>query len=190
MGSNRLIAAGLSIILLSVFIAFTPYLPQYGTTQTGQPSYQLDMVIAPRESGNITDYAFYVVVNGMYESSAAINVPANVSIQITIHNQDNGTDSLMKESGNNVTGTSGDSISVSPLTSYGKRVDVSSISTGDISHTFTVSNGLNVPIPPSSNVEFNTTFTTPGVYSWGCMCQCGLFSMSTQGWMYGTIIVS
>lgn len=190
MAANKLIAAGLAILVLSLFIAVSPHIPQLSERTTDGSSFQLDLEIALKSYGNITDYAFYVVSDGIQESSAVINVPANVSIEIKIINRDPGIDSLMKQSDSNLTGADSGLMSIAPLLSPQEYSYEDHIAGGNVSHTFTTSNGLNVPVPPLSTVTFNATFTGPGTYSWGCMCQCGEYSMNTAGWMYGVFLVS
>ncbi|AKA49430.1 hypothetical protein IX51_10355 [uncultured archaeon] len=201
MGNQKLMAVALFFIILSLFISISPYVPQLPHPVKQTSSFQLNLGIALRTQDNVTDYAFYVLVGGVDQSSAAINVPSNVSVRITVFNQDPGIDKLLKSSDANLSGSDTGIMNVKQYTNSSFPISdsevflpsargVSFIAPSNISHTFTTSNGLNIPIPPDSAVMTNVTFTQPGVYSWGCMCECGPFSMETPGWMYGTFVVS
>ncbi len=189
-------------MLLSFFILTESYMPAFSQPSqlNLEGSFAITLDISPEAHNNATDYAFHVVVNGVNYSSAAINVPANVTIQITIYNQDNGTDNLVESSDSKVIGTDSGSIAVARYTYGGNMAEsvpqpavfeqVNEVPASVISHTFTTSNGLNIPILPDSVTSANVTFSTPGTYSWGCMCDCGIFPMYTPGWMFGTLLVS
>lgn len=199
MSSNKLMAVALFFIILSFFISISPYIPGLPNPVKEKGSFDLTMEIAPKTLHNVTEYAYYVVVDGTEYSSSSINVPSNVTVKITIYNQDPGYDKLLNSKDANVTGTVYGYLDVtdySPAnTSASHQVpsegtNVTVLPSTDISHTFTVNNGLNIPVPPLSTVVTYATFDAPGIYSWGCMCQCGAMSMNTSGWMYGTLVVS
>ncbi len=194
-------AVALLFIILALFISITPYVPVLShQSNHNDSSFHLTLVIANKTEGNFTDYAFYVLTDGYMENSTAINVPSNVSVEIQIFNLDPGMDKLLKTTDANLTGSETGHMMVQgyyqpdPLSwAYAENQPVESIShipANEISHTFTTSTGLNIPIPPLSTVTVNATFSTPGVYSWGCMCDCGMQSMDSSGWMLGSFVVS
>ncbi len=153
--------------------------------------------------------AFYVVQNNHLLSSANITLPANVPINITIINFDDGsapTDAQFA----NVTGTVGNVVYIANDSNInsttaggsgsginiGAAQPVSYVNDSNIAHTFTIQLGtttvVNIPIEPLS-VE-TATFTLPdGVYHWHCMAACGSGSsgwggaMATNGWMGGVL---
>ncbi|MDA4115493.1 MAG: hypothetical protein OK442_02925 [Thaumarchaeota archaeon] len=64
------------------------------------------------------------------------------------------------------------------------------ISNMPIGHTFTITQlGLNIPIPPTTVVNFSYTFSKPGVYMYMCDTPCGP-GMGLKGYMEGFVIVT
>ena len=64
------------------------------------------------------------------------------------------------------------------------------ISNMPIGHTFTITQlGLNIPIPPTTVVNFSVTFSKAGVYMFMCDTPCGP-GMGLKGYMQGYVIVT
>lgn len=129
-------------------------------------------------------------------STTQLAVPAGVAVQFTITNFDPGLAILPTPSDARVLGTVGGSIS---LTAGGQTTSCQSVPTSDVSHTFSLSDGVyhvNVPIPPASPagtptvVTFVVDFATPGTFNWGCAVLCGPGGMMARDAMYGVIVVS
>ncbi len=138
---------------------------------------------------------------------ANVTVPVNQPIIVTITDYDDGVNNVSAPY-DQVIGTQGgsatfnDGIGDPPTT-------VSSLTNGNISHTFTVvypgaasrltvAAGvplINVPIPQSPDgiipvwVTFSVIFTTTGHYVWTCLAPCDPYSMDTPGFMIGSIEV-
>ena len=189
------------------------------TQATVMQPYQLTLVITTQNYFNATSGqqpAFFVLKNNTLQSSENINLPANVPIQLTIRNYDDGaadTNSTYSK----VIGTYNDQVSVynqTLITSY--AVDPTSTSasgiaiTGgivttyvdnySISHTFTIFSNtthnvvVNVPIMASTVEQATFTLNQPGGYYWQCEAGCGdptgfAGAMSTPGWMTGYVSV-
>lgn len=150
----------------------------------------------PNTAGNIpsarsnvkTAYVNLTIdTNGPKYVPANFSVPANAVVHVKIINHDNGADPVAP-SFKKVSGTLNKSETVN-----GKTVT----QVKQVSHTFTVSSiNLNVPVPPSSTVEF--TFKsprTPQTMHWQCFVPCGSGAngwggvMATPGQMQGTVTV-
>ncbi len=186
--------------IIVVFASSISYVfAEEGNQQYSSGYYQLNLVIEKQTSGNNTSgmYSFYVLENGMLQPSSVIKVPFGKEIKITIINFDQGTSLPLASSAENVTGVvsgtilASSSISTSnaqALTSKSGQ-SVSEIPAREISHTFTTDTGLNIPIYPHSTEVAYTYFNTVGNYTWGCMCQCGIYSMDASGSMVGQLVV-
>lgn len=194
---NQLIA----LFLISVFFASMFVLTTVGSGKA-QPKlvYNVDLVITTTHSDNQSlgnQYIFFQSENGSLMSSAVITVPAATEIKITIINYDSGVDAPLVNTATNVTGVVGNRIQVfnsvpalqSSFTSGSASVSYNSVPASELSHTFSTSTGINIPILPNSTEIAYTYFQNTGTYSWGCLCQCGQFSMNTPGWMMGEINV-
>jgi hypothetical protein len=129
-------------------------------------------------------------------SSTQLAVPVGVTTVFTITNYDPGIAQVPSPADALVTGTVGN---VMTVTSAGHTAQVRSVATGDLAHTFTMSNGpyhLNVPIPAASAngapavVVFSVAFQISGTYNWGCAVLCGPGGMMARDMMYGTITIS
>lgn len=189
----------IALFLISVFFAGMLVMTTVGSS-TAEPKvmYNVDLVIATVPSGNQSlgsQYIFFQSENGSLTSSAVITVPAATEIKITIINHDSGRDAPLVQAATIVTGVVGNSIHVFnnsiPLTSLAAATSVSynSVPASDLSHTFSTSTGVNIPILPNSTEVAYTYFQNTGTYDWGCLCQCGQFSMNSPGWMMGQINV-
>lgn len=198
---NWKVIVGISLLVVVSVSAGLYYGVPAAANSTGQNAFTLTLVLASLESPNSTlsgQYVFFQQENGVLESSAVINAPLGRLVRIVIINHDPGTDSLLTPSANSVTGTlndqmqlfEGTSVPSADITSGTGSSVCSQLGGSDISHTFTTSTGLNIPIAPNSTEVTYTYFNTPGTISWGCMCECGQFSMSTPGWMMGEIVVA
>lgn len=165
-----------------------------------QNVYSLTLVVTNVSSNNSTLSnmdVFFVLHDNQLVTSSVIKVPFGTLVRITIINHDNGLDPLLVPSDAAVSGVLNNqmqvynslSVSQSAIASGSGSQVYSKVATNDISHTFTVSSGLNIPILPHSTEVAYTYFNTQGTFSWACMCNCGPFSMSTPGWMIGQIVV-
>ncbi len=192
-----LIAVFITVVLVSsIGIVFA----ENNSQESGSGYYELEMVIEKEYNleNNLTNiYSFFVINNGVVQPSNIITVPFGKAVKITIINYDDGISLPMTPTSNLITGVVNDSISI-----YG-QVTVANVHnlglqsgkyTNDIpiselSHTFSTSTGLSIPIIPNSTVVAYTYFNTVGNYTWGCMCDCGIVSMSTGGSMVGQFVV-
>ena len=188
-------------------------------TSSVQP-YQLTIIVTTQNYFNATagqQPAFFVLQNNTLQSSANIRLPANVPIQLTIRNYDDGpasTDSNYSA----VVGTYNDQVSmfnetliqsyaIDPTSTAASGIAITGgivttyVDNYSISHTFTIfSNAthkiaVNVPILPSTVEQTTFMLSQPGGYYWQCEAGCGApseftGSMSTPGWMTGYVTVS
>ncbi|MCL5408128.1 MAG: hypothetical protein M1518_02030 [Candidatus Thermoplasmatota archaeon] len=171
-----------------------------GLAYSNSRTYSLTLVVAPVASGGYAgnQFAFYVLVNGKLSNSSDIVLPSNTLIKITIFEHATDLSPPFVDSAHDVLGTQFNRMmlfsNVIGPTSLNKVPDLSSgryvmqVSPNDLSDTFSISNGVNIPVPPSSVVIAYITFNSPGTYSWGDMCNCGP-SMDVQGEMYGNLTV-
>ncbi len=157
--------------------------------------------VAKRPAVNSTVYRNLSIsfdsANASYGFSATqLSVPAGVAVVFTITNFDPAIAILPAPSYAQVMGTVGGEMAV---TTGGHTTTVSSVTPGEVSHTFTLSNGayhVNVPIPPASDtgapttVTFTVVFATLGTFDWGCAVLCGPGQMMNEGAMYGTLTVA
>ena len=186
--------------IIVVFFSGLSFVFTQNNSQQTSGYFQLNLVIERQSSGNNTSrgiYSYYVLRNGVLESSSVIKVPFGKEVRITIVNYDPGTSMPFMPSVENVSGVVGGTILVSDNVTAGSSQQftlesvqyVSEISAQDISHTFTTSTGLNIPVFPHSTEVAYTYFNTVGNYTWGCMCDCGAPSMDSSGSMMGQLIV-
>lgn len=198
----------------------SPTSPGAGGAQASsvQP-YQLTLVVTTQNYFNASagqQPAFFVLQNNTLLSSANIKLPANVPIQLTIRNYDDGP-ATTNATFSKVVGTYNDQVSVyneSFIQSY--AVDPTStaasgiaitggiatnyVDNNSISHTFTIFSNtthsvvVNVPIMPSTLEQATFVLNQPGGYYWQCEAACGAptgftGAMSTPGWMTGYVNV-
>ncbi len=191
----------IALFLISIFFVSMFMVATVASSGT-QPKvvYSVNLVIATAPSGNQTlgsQYVFFQEENGTLVSSALITVPAATEIKITIINYDSGIDAPSVQSATSVSGVVGnriqvfnnDSIPQASLSLGTDSVQYASIPASELSHTFSTNTGVNIPILPNSTEIAYTYFQNTGVYDWGCLCQCGQFSMNSPGWMTGQIDV-
>ena len=178
-------------------------------TNSSEP-YVLTLVITTGNFYNSTfgdQPAFFVLGPNGLQSSANIVLPAHRLIKLIIVNYDDGTANLSSSEYDSVTGTANNQMTVvnntlvnSTMSSAGIQIQgaqtVSSLTAGEIAHTFTVpSLGINVPIATSSTIVTYFMLNAPGTYTWLCMTACGAGpaglegAMATPGWMTGSLVV-
>lgn len=128
---------------------------------------------------------------------ANFSLPVNTEIDFTIMMYDPGVNN-MSAAISTVSGTIGNTETVSGGSPGGPTGVVGSLPQGDTSHTFSILSGpqhLNVVLPPAAGpnestvITFSVTFTTAGSYTWNCLSPCDPTSMRTPGFMSGTITV-
>ncbi|WP_393972057.1 hypothetical protein OXIME_000660 [Oxyplasma meridianum] len=80
---------------------------------------------------------------------------------------------------------------------FSNSTSVSSLPSGNIAHTFTVSSfGLNIPSQAETVTHAQFVITSGGTAVWQCEAECGSGSlglngaMATPGWMLGTVTVT
>ena len=184
------------------------------TTTAAGKSYSLTIVITTNNWFNNSigyEPAFYVLQNNQLVSSANISLPANVPINLTIVNYDDGAAPVPAQF-ENVTGTTGNVVYIANDTTVnstqpggGASISVSGgqpvswVNVTNMAHTFTILSGstqvLNIPIEPSA-VETATFTLAAGFYHWHCEAACGSGAsgwggaMQTPGWMAGVVNVA
>ncbi len=128
-------------------------------------------------------------------NTRGLSVPMDVQVVFTITNYDPTVGVVPAASAAVVSGTFGGPMLVHLGDSSAR---VSQLPVGDVSHTFSMSDGfyhLNVPIPPAaslstpSQVTFSVEFTTPGTFSWGCVILCGSDATGMPDEMYGLVTI-
>ena len=184
------LVAGVVALLIVLVGALAIVYPASGSPQTASrpaasPTVYRNLSIALDSSVGAYGY-----------SSTQLAVPAGVAVVFTITNFDPETAILPSPSYANVVGTVGGSMA---MTIGGHTATVTSVAPGDVSHTFTLSNGVyhvNVPIPAASEngaptaVSFTVVFPTQGTFNWGCAVLCGPGQAMVRDAMYGTLTVS
>ena len=213
---------------IGIGVAYNASLSATGNNTTSPPStaspaaavqpYTLTLVITTQSYFNSSapdQPAFFVLQNNTLESSANINLPANVPIHLTVRNYDDGpadTSQVYSQ----VVGTTNDQVSVyndTLLQSYALNASSTQASgiaiTGgvvatyfdnlSISHTFTIFSNtthkvvVNIPILPLTVEQATFTLSQAGGYTWQCEAACGAGAsgmtgaMSTPGWMTGFV---
>ncbi len=186
--------------IIVVFFSGLSFVFTQNNSQQTSGYFQLNLVIEKQFSGNNTSsgiYSYYVVNNGVLESSSVIKVPFGKEVRISIVNYDPGTSLPFGSSTENASGVVGGVILVSDsvMADNSQQLALNSVQyvteipAQDISHTFTTNTGLNIPVFPHSTEVAYTYFNTVGNYTWGCMCDCGAPSMDSSGSMMGQLIV-
>lgn len=211
-------AIGMVLVILtglavgSAFYELSGYTAQNNSTPASTTPFRLTLVITDGNYFNGSSQyqpAFYVMVGQTLASSASITLPADRQIIVTIVNHDSGIDQLSQPEFNKVMGTADGSVFVAGVSNLtmsdlqnpnGVTANLngqvlSSFSSSDISHTFTIISGstyVNIPISPSS-VEVTSFVLSPGSYIWQCECACGSGTggwggaMMMSGWMTGIV---
>ncbi len=198
---NLRASAFLIVLLLIAFFSVGVYIGYPGVPANTQsnPVYDLNLVITNTSSGNQTiagQDLFFVYSDNTLSSSAVIRVPFGTEVKITIVNYDHDLDPILTSSASAVSGVLGNEIHVSGLNSGftgsgtpAISMNYNTVSPFNISHTFTTTSGINIPIEPDSTTTAFVVFDSYGSISWACMCLCGEMSMQTPGWMMGEIVV-
>ena len=186
------LVAGVSVVLVLVTAGVAFAVAPAGSVPTralgaGQPG--------PTVYRNIT-ITYDPTAGAFVYNLAQLAVPLNVRVVFTITNFDS-TSAVLPTAGDaNVMGTEGNAMQVF---NGGGSVSVGGIPSGEVSHTFSLSNAyytLNAPIPraegPASPVAvtFSQVFPFPGTFTWGCVVLCGAQDMHASSYMYGTLTVS
>ncbi len=173
---------------------------QNNTQNSSSGFYQLNLVIEKEYSSakNLTNtYSFFVVENGVVQPSDIIYVPFGKAVKITIINYDGEISEPMTPTSNLISGVTNQSISVYNQVTVSNMYNLGhqsgrysdAIPVSELSHTFTTSTGMSIPILPHSTEVAYTYFNTVGNYTWGCMCDCGIASMGISGSMMGELVV-
>ncbi len=180
-GVGLLLAVGVILLIAGLGVGYLA-----GTSMAPQPK-------AAAPAG--TDHLYLSITPGIYNSSldefspGNFTVPAHTQVEFTITNYDSGVN-VPTSTYLQVAGTVNNLIYVN-----GAATGVSSVSTTDISHTISVlSTGFNVPLPAASAtapsvVTFVAYFNQTGSFEWQCMTPCDPTSMSSMGFMMGTLTV-
>lgn len=199
--NNKFITVAIIVLVCASFVTGF-YAQMFGASSQNKESgaYDLTLVVtnvsSPNSSMNSQD-VFFVLENSQLVSSAVIKVPFGTLVRITVINHDAATDTPLVGDASDVTGLIGNELQVfnsisessNNITSGNGATSYSYFPSSDISHTFTTNFGLNIPIIPHSTEVGYTYFNSSGTFSWACMCECGPFSMSTPGWMMGSLVV-
>jgi len=223
--TNTVSTRGAAIVAVMIAVAISGIAAGYGigtstpaaaqrTTTTTTPGasapYVVTLVITTGNlfNSSIGDQpAYYLLGPSGLQSSAQISLPAHQLIKLVIVNYDNGAANLTDSKYAAVTGVVNNRIAIvndtlvnSTMASSGIQIrgveNVSSLSTGAISHTFTIpSLGINIPVAALSTEVAYFTLATAGTFAWFCMTICGSGAkglggaMATQGWMSGSVVV-
>ena len=171
---------------------------EYTTTaaapvQSAAPTVIYLTIVTPTETGK-AEYPAYV--------PSSVTVPAHSKVTFVITNFDDATP-LQSALFSKVTGTVGNSMSVTPLdpanpNAPGQATTVSQVDPKDVGHTFSAPGmgNLNVPIPGHARVSFTVETGAAGTFDWNCFDPCGSGPdgtsgpMVTPGYMQGTITVA
>jgi hypothetical protein len=139
---------------------------------------------------------------------ANVSVPHGEQVVITITSYDPGVNPVPDPFGTIIGTQSG--VANYTLAPNQSTQTLGSLPSSLISHTFSVTlpgmagqmllgEGkpmINVPVPISpdgilpATVTFSVTFSAPGDYAWRCVAPCDPYSMTTPGFMSGSIIVT
>jgi hypothetical protein len=127
---------------------------------------------------------------------ANFTVPTHTLVVVTITNYDNASNPVPSSTAA-VRGTLG-GIEVMRLASDLQGMPMSMVPANRVAHTFTMDGGpysLNVPISAAGSLQnpmivtFRTYFNVTGAFEWHCMAPCDTSSMTTSGFMRGTVTV-
>lgn len=156
-------------------------------------------VVTPSPNG--TEYLFLTIgfdfATGLDKYMPAnFTVPTHTPVLVTITNYDNASNPVDNASAV-VRGTVGNVETVRSL-SDATAMTMTAVSATRVAHTFTLDTGgyaLNIPIPAASSlanpriVTFTAYFNVTGAFRWHCLAPCDAASMTTDGYMQGTITV-
>lgn len=127
---------------------------------------------------------------------ANFTVPAHTPILFTIANYDNASNPVDNASAV-VRGTVGN-VETMRSASDPTGMTMGTVPANQVAHTFTMDGApysINVPITAASGlgnpmiVTFTAYFNVTGVFEWHCLAPCDAVSMTTPGYMRGTVTV-
>ncbi len=127
---------------------------------------------------------------------ANFTVPTHTLVVVTITNYDNASNPVSAPA-NQVTGTMGN-VMVMQVESQAEGMTMGTVPATKVAHTFTMEGGpytMNVPIPAANSladpmrVTFRAYFNVTGTFDWHCQAPCDTSSMTTPGFMRGTVTV-
>ena len=156
-------------------------------------------VTTPAPNG--TEYLFLTIgfdfATGLDKYMPAnFTVPTHTPVQVQITNYDNASNPV-PSSAAAVRGTVGN-VEIMRWASNATGMSMSVVPAAQVAHTFTMDGGpysINVPIvaaPSLSNpmvVTFTAYFNVTGSFGWHCLAPCDPASMTTPGYMQGTVTV-
>ena len=147
------------LVIIVILVMLTGALIS-GLAYTNSRTFNLTLVVSPVNSGSGSSdqFAFYVLSNGKLTSSSDIVLPSNTLIEVTIFEHDPGLSPPFVDYAQNVLGTQMNRIilfnnvlgvtSANKVPNLGQGRYVMQVNSSDISDTFSISNGVNIPIPP------------------------------------------
>ncbi len=127
---------------------------------------------------------------------ANFTVPTHTPVQVQITTYDNASNPVLGSVAS-VEGTVGN-VEIMRSASDTTGMPMSSVPVTQVAHTFTMSGGpysINVPIAAAQSlrnpmiVTFTAYFNVTGSFDWHCMAPCDASSMTTPGFMRGTVTV-
>lgn len=150
---------------------------------------------------NGTEYLFLTIgfdfANGLDKYMPAnVTVPTHTPVLVTITNYDNASNPVDNATAI-VRGTVGN-VETIQSASDATAMTMAAVPANQVSHTFTMDGGLysiNAPIPAAAGrgnpmiVTFTAYFNVTGSFEWHCMAPCDALSMTTPGFMRGTVTV-
>jgi len=156
-------------------------------------------VVTPAPNG--TEFLFLTIgfsfATGLDQYMPAnFTVPTHTPVLVTITNYDNASNPVDNATAT-VRGTVGN-VETMRSASDAAGMVMSAVPANQVSHTFTMEGGpyaINVPIPAASSlgnpmvVTFTAYFNVTGSFRWQCMAPCDASSMTTLGYMRGTVTV-
>ncbi len=156
-------------------------------------------VPAPAAAG--TEYLFLTIgfdfATGLDRYMPAnFTVPTHTLILVTITNYDNASNPVTTASAT-VSGTVGN-VEIMQSANDTVGMTMGMVPANQVAHTFTMDGGpyaINVPIPAANSlanpmiVTFRAYFNVTGAFGWHCMAPCDTSSMTTPGFMRGTVTV-
>ena len=155
--------------------------------------------VTPSPSG--TEYLFLTIgfdfATGLDKYMPAnFTVPTHTPVLVTITNYDNASNPVDNATAA-VQGTVGNVEAVRSL-SDATAMTMGAVPASQVAHTFSLDTGgyaLNVPIPAALSlanpriVTFTAYFNVTGAFRWHCLAPCDASSMTTDGYMQGTVTV-
>lgn len=181
--------------------------PTTKATRPGAFNLTLVEIMGAEWNSSSTQAKYYLVGDhGQLENSGNLSVPAKTLIQLTIVSYDGPTPISAQNVSRDtvVRGTLGNTMYLinGTMASMGGNpmpwgTQVTSVPAASIAHTFTIQQlGLNIPVVGGDTMFAQFHLNQTGTFTWNCMPPCGTGStgwggtMSTPGWMMGSITVS